>query len=191
MRFTGAQDQKVFLMLESGVRFHVTKFSRDKNDVPSVFCMKVVHISGLWLLFADSLYVVAQAHPHETTGGRAPAGYGSRSRIHIWCGECAMSLDYGALCCGTSNSDIRYWTCSWLVHLFQQGKSDSNRRELQDLDTTTHVQIRRRQCEHFSGTDLPRATVQTARTSECWARQRDVSHWCWQGHQRELEQDIL
>jgi predicted ribosome quality control (RQC) complex YloA/Tae2 family protein len=28
-------------MLESGVRFHSTKFSRDKNDVPSVFCMKV------------------------------------------------------------------------------------------------------------------------------------------------------
>jgi predicted ribosome quality control (RQC) complex YloA/Tae2 family protein len=34
-------DQKVFLMLESGVRFHSTKFSRDKNDVPSVFCMKL------------------------------------------------------------------------------------------------------------------------------------------------------
>lgn len=36
-----AQDQKVFLMLESGVRFHSTKFSRDKSEVPSVFCMKV------------------------------------------------------------------------------------------------------------------------------------------------------
>jgi predicted ribosome quality control (RQC) complex YloA/Tae2 family protein len=34
-------DQKVFLLIESGIRFHTTKFSREKREVPSVFALKV------------------------------------------------------------------------------------------------------------------------------------------------------
>lgn len=34
-------DVKAFLVLESGLRFHCTQYSRDKRDVPSIFAMKV------------------------------------------------------------------------------------------------------------------------------------------------------
>ncbi|CAM9948491.1 unnamed protein product, partial [Phaeothamnion confervicola] len=34
-------DNKAMLLLESGVRFHSTKFSREKNDMPSGFSMKL------------------------------------------------------------------------------------------------------------------------------------------------------
>jgi len=42
---TGSKDQegssKVLLLLESGVRFHVTSFYREKSDMPSPFAMKL------------------------------------------------------------------------------------------------------------------------------------------------------
>ena len=34
-------DKKIFLLLESSVRFHTTSFTRDKADLPSVFNMKL------------------------------------------------------------------------------------------------------------------------------------------------------
>lgn len=34
-------DKKAFLIVESGVRVHLTTFSHEKNDVPSVFTMKI------------------------------------------------------------------------------------------------------------------------------------------------------
>lgn len=34
-------DFKTFLLIESGIRFHSTQYSRDKSEVPSVFAMKV------------------------------------------------------------------------------------------------------------------------------------------------------
>jgi predicted ribosome quality control (RQC) complex YloA/Tae2 family protein len=38
----GAIDQdKLFIVVESGVRLHTTRFSRDRREVPSVFTMKV------------------------------------------------------------------------------------------------------------------------------------------------------
>lgn len=40
-------DQKLFLVIESGVRFHSTNFSREKKDVPSVISLKV------WILILD------------------------------------------------------------------------------------------------------------------------------------------
>ena len=33
------QPEKVMLLMESGVRFHTTRFSRDKTDMPSGFAM--------------------------------------------------------------------------------------------------------------------------------------------------------
>eukprot|EP01036_Dinobryon_divergens_P053298 gene53298-71256_t len=35
------KSEKVNLLMESGVRFHTTKFARDKNDMPSPFAMKL------------------------------------------------------------------------------------------------------------------------------------------------------
>jgi predicted ribosome quality control (RQC) complex YloA/Tae2 family protein len=35
------ENKKLFLLLESGVRFHTTKFSRDKNELPAPFTMKL------------------------------------------------------------------------------------------------------------------------------------------------------
>lgn len=34
-------DKKCYLLIESGTRFHLTNFSRDKNTIPSVFTLKV------------------------------------------------------------------------------------------------------------------------------------------------------
>jgi predicted ribosome quality control (RQC) complex YloA/Tae2 family protein len=34
-------DQKIFLLIESGIRIHTTKFAREKKEVPSVFALKV------------------------------------------------------------------------------------------------------------------------------------------------------
>mgnify|MGYP002384799413 CR=1 FL=1 len=34
-------DEKVFVLLESGIRVHTTQFARDKNTLPSGFSMKV------------------------------------------------------------------------------------------------------------------------------------------------------
>jgi predicted ribosome quality control (RQC) complex YloA/Tae2 family protein len=34
-------DQKLFVVIESGIRVHSTQFTREKNDIPSVFAMKV------------------------------------------------------------------------------------------------------------------------------------------------------
>ncbi len=36
-------DHKSFLVIESGVRVHTTKFTREHQSVPSVFCLKVGH----------------------------------------------------------------------------------------------------------------------------------------------------
>jgi predicted ribosome quality control (RQC) complex YloA/Tae2 family protein len=33
--------EKVILLLESGARFHTTRFGRDKSDMPSAFAMKL------------------------------------------------------------------------------------------------------------------------------------------------------
>jgi predicted ribosome quality control (RQC) complex YloA/Tae2 family protein len=33
--------EKPILLIESGVRFHLTKYARDKNDMPSPFTMKL------------------------------------------------------------------------------------------------------------------------------------------------------
>ena len=35
------KSEKILLLLESGVRFHTTKYARDKNDLPSPFAMKL------------------------------------------------------------------------------------------------------------------------------------------------------
>lgn len=35
------KSEKMLLLLESGVRFHTTKYARDKNDLPSPFAMKL------------------------------------------------------------------------------------------------------------------------------------------------------
>jgi predicted ribosome quality control (RQC) complex YloA/Tae2 family protein len=34
-------DHKQYLVIESGVRLHTTKFQRERQSVPSVFCLKV------------------------------------------------------------------------------------------------------------------------------------------------------
>jgi predicted ribosome quality control (RQC) complex YloA/Tae2 family protein len=34
-------DRKTFLVIESGIRVHLTTFSHEKNEVPSVFTMKI------------------------------------------------------------------------------------------------------------------------------------------------------
>lgn len=34
-------DHKLFVVIESGIRVHSTQFTREKNDIPSVFAMKV------------------------------------------------------------------------------------------------------------------------------------------------------
>lgn len=33
--------EKLYLLLESGIRFHLTKFARDKSEMPSPFVMKL------------------------------------------------------------------------------------------------------------------------------------------------------
>ena len=35
------QSEKILLLLESGIRFHTTKYARDKSEMPSPFCMKL------------------------------------------------------------------------------------------------------------------------------------------------------
>ena len=35
------ESEKIFLLVESGIRFHTTKFQRAKNDIPSPFAMKL------------------------------------------------------------------------------------------------------------------------------------------------------
>ncbi|KAJ1626290.1 hypothetical protein T492DRAFT_577570, partial [Pavlovales sp. CCMP2436] len=34
-------DSKIFIVVESGVRFHVTEFVREKGNVPSLFTLKL------------------------------------------------------------------------------------------------------------------------------------------------------
>jgi predicted ribosome quality control (RQC) complex YloA/Tae2 family protein len=38
---SGVESDKLFIVIESGVRIHTTRFSRDRREVPSVFTMKV------------------------------------------------------------------------------------------------------------------------------------------------------
>jgi predicted ribosome quality control (RQC) complex YloA/Tae2 family protein len=37
-----APDKKVFLLIESGIRIHTTEFQREKNNIPSLFSLKVL-----------------------------------------------------------------------------------------------------------------------------------------------------
>jgi predicted ribosome quality control (RQC) complex YloA/Tae2 family protein len=38
---SGVESDKLFIVIESGVRIHSTTFSRDRKEVPSIFTMKV------------------------------------------------------------------------------------------------------------------------------------------------------
>jgi predicted ribosome quality control (RQC) complex YloA/Tae2 family protein len=59
LKFAGAEGQKEFLLIESGIRFHRTVYSREKSDTPSGFCMKLrkhlrtKRLSGLRQLGVD------------------------------------------------------------------------------------------------------------------------------------------
>lgn len=37
-------DNKVFVVIESGIRIHTTTYTRERNDIPSIFAMKVILI---------------------------------------------------------------------------------------------------------------------------------------------------
>jgi hypothetical protein len=60
-----------------------------------------MHMYDLSSSTFSPLAAVTKAHPHQETGRSAPARHGSRRRVHIRRGQCAVSLDYGALRCGT------------------------------------------------------------------------------------------
>ena len=53
---TGQQKDKKLLLMESGIRFHLTSFTRDKSDNPSPFTMKLrKHLRGKRLVNVQQL----------------------------------------------------------------------------------------------------------------------------------------
>ena len=43
---TTGSPEKHFIMIESGIRVHSTKYSRDKAQIPSVFTLKVIFFTS-------------------------------------------------------------------------------------------------------------------------------------------------
>lgn len=41
LKFSKSESEKVYVVIESGMRFHTTKFEREKNQLPSNFTAKV------------------------------------------------------------------------------------------------------------------------------------------------------
>jgi hypothetical protein len=55
---SGEEGEKVLVILEAGVRFHATEYTRDKNTLPAPFCMKLrKHLRGKRLVDVAQLGV--------------------------------------------------------------------------------------------------------------------------------------